>query len=243
MTFAHRQTRFPYSAILTFTELCHGDLFNILEMLKKLTWQQSRRWFTQITRALAYMHSEQTGLHSILHLDIKPENIMFEFPLDGLEVDEPTLLAHWDAITYKLGDFGTSAYLPRINDNEYNDTIHTVFGTEPYIAPELIQMFRTNGPPVQTKPCDVHSLGMTLTNTMMFSVAFNDVGDAGRMDLLIVYCCYGQAGEPLAGRLVREGIYKRHNRLIGPRVARLIHMMIDEQPQLRPHIEWVFGRD
>ena len=115
-------------------------------------------------------------------------------------------------------------------------------------------MFRTNGPPVQTKPCDVHSLGMTLASTMMYSVAFNEVGDAGRMDLLIVYCCQeGQAGEPLAGRLIREEIYKRLNRLINmpsaincvrnlldePRVARLIHMMIEEQPQLRPHIEWV----
>ena len=125
------------------------------------------------------MHSEPTGLHSIVHLDIKPENIMFKFPVEGLQVDEATLLAHWDAITYKLGDFGTSAYLPRINDTNYDDTIGTMFGTEPFIAPELIDMIRTNGPPVQAKPCDVHSLGMTLANTMMVAAVFNDVGDAG----------------------------------------------------------------
>ena len=45
ITIADRRTQFPFSAILTFTELCHGDLFNILDELRTLTWQQSRRWF------------------------------------------------------------------------------------------------------------------------------------------------------------------------------------------------------
>ena len=253
ITIADRRTRFPFSAILTFTEFCHGDLFNILDVLNVLTWQQSRRWFTQITRALAYMHSEPTGLHSIAHMDIKPENIMFKFPLEGLQVDEPTLLAHWDAITYKLGDFGTSAYLPRINDTEHDDTIGRLVGTRSFVAPELMQMGRTRGPPVLAKPCDVHSLGMTLANSMMEPVPFTDVGHAGQMDQLMIACGQGQPGAQKAGQIIVNEIYQKRKRryalermiqtvqnlLDAPAVARLIHMMIIPEPQLRYTMQMV----
>ena len=253
ITIADRRTRFPFSAILTFTELCYCDLFTILDELSKLTWQQTRRWFTQITRAVAYMHSEPTGLHSIVHLDIKPENIMFKFPVEGIQVDEPTLLEHWDAITFKLGDFGTSAYLPRINDTDYDDNIGTLFGTEPFIAPKLIDMFRTRGPPVQAKQCDVHSLSMTLANSMMVAAVLNDVGDAGQIETLMYYCSEGEAGVQMAGKVVRDELLKARNHLYSmntailtiqnlldePGVARLIYMMIIKQPQLRQNIQWV----
>ena len=63
------------------------------------------------------------------------------------------------------------------------DTIDKLFGTEPLIAPELMDMIQTNGPPVQAKPCDVHSLGMTLAMTMMEYGAFTDIGDHGLMTL------------------------------------------------------------
>ena len=253
ITIADRRTRFPFSAILTFTEFCHGDLFNILDFINVFTWQQARRWFTQITRALAYMHSEPTGLHSIAHLDIKPENIMFMFPVEGLQVDEPTLLAHWDAITYKLGDFGTSAYLPRINHTDHADTIGTVFGTQPFIAPEMVQMHRTRGPPVQAKPCDVHSLGMTLANTMMLSVPFTVVGDAGLMDQLMIICGQGHVQAQMAGQIVQNEIYRQRRHLLpidtmiqsvqnlldAPQVAQLIHMMVIPHPQLRYTMQMV----
>ena len=253
ITIADRRTRFPFSAILTFTEFCHGDLFNILDFINVFTWQQARRWFTQIARALAYMHSEPTGLHSIAHLDIKPENIMFKFPVEGLQVDEPTLLAHWDAITYKLGDFGTSAYLPRINHTDHADSIGTVFGTQPFIAPEMVQMHRTRGPPVQAKPCDVHSLGMTLANTMMLSVPFTVVGDAGLMDQLMIICGQGQVRAQMAGQIVQNEIYRQRRHLLpidtmiqsvqnlvdAPRVAQLIHMMVIPHPQLRYTMQMV----
>ena len=39
ITIADRKTRFPFSAVLVFTELCHGDLFHILEIFGSLTWQ------------------------------------------------------------------------------------------------------------------------------------------------------------------------------------------------------------
>ena len=247
ITIADRKTRFPFSAILTFTELCHGDLFTILEVFRTLTWEQTRRWFTQIARAVAYLHSEPTGLHSIAHRDIKPENIMFKFPLDGLQVDEPTLLAHWDAITYKLGDFGTFAYLPRIDHTVHQSTISTVFGTRSFIAPELLHMHRTRGPPVQAKPCDVHSLGMTLAMTMMEYAVFKDIGNEGLMPDLMAQCSMGHWGRQEAVQMVQNQLFKtrdvqlsaaRVTKMIeklldAPAVAQLIQMMVFLQPQLR----------
>ena len=84
-------------------------------------------------------------------------------------LDHPNIIKYYDVITiadrqtrYKLG-----AYLPRIPHTDNTDTIDTLFGTEPLIAHELMDMIQTNGPPVQAKPCDVISLGMTLAKTMM----------------------------------------------------------------------------
>ena len=39
ITISDRNTRYPFSAILVFTELCHGDLLNIFNILGKLSWK------------------------------------------------------------------------------------------------------------------------------------------------------------------------------------------------------------
>ena len=96
------------------------------------------------------MHSEPSGLHSIAHLCIKPENIIFKFPLEGLERNRDNLLANWDAITYKLGDFGTSAYLTHIVQ-----TVNEEAGTIPYEAPEIEDLLRVRRD-IEAKPCDIY---------------------------------------------------------------------------------------
>ena len=246
ITIPDRQTRFPFSAILTFTELCHGDLCHILDEFDALTWKMSRRWFRQIAEALAYMHEEPEGLHSIAHMDIKPENIMFKFPLEGLNRDKPTLKQHWNGITFKLGDFGTSAYLPRITNDEYDQTVTKTCGTEPFIAPEMRNWIEL-GIEIQAKPCDVHSLGMTLACSLISSGVFDDIGDTGRMDQFMANAARGKEGKDMASNIVRLSLLETRqqkyaeevalkvtkNVLDKPKVAGLIWRMIRKQASKR----------
>ena len=99
-----------------------------------------------------------------------------------------------------------------------------------------MDMIQTNGPPVQAKPCDVHSLGMTLAMTMMEYGAFTDIGDHVLMPLLMVYCGQGLTGHRKLFRWFRIS-YSKHVRLntlqteLSKRfrscwtVAQLIHMI------------------
>ena len=126
-----------------------------------------------------------------------------------------------------------------INETEHADTIDTLFGTEPLIAPELTDMISTNGPPVQAKPCNVHSLGMTLAMTMMEYGAFTDIGDHGLMQLLMVYCGQGSYVSQKAVQMVQNQLFRTRKTqyptervtqtiqklLDAPAVAQLIHMI------------------
>ena len=85
ITIPDKETHFSFSAVCIFTEMCHGDVLNILDEMPVLDWNQNRHIFRQISEALSYLHNEPQGLHTIVHLDIKPENILFKmgkFPVN-----------------------------------------------------------------------------------------------------------------------------------------------------------------
>jgi serine/threonine protein kinase len=90
----------------------------------------------QTLSALAYLHSR-----NILHLDIKPDNILVQPKGYEFEV--------------KLCDFGTAMIMPCDETN-----IH--FGTEGYRAPELHKLTFTFAPPV-----DIWALGCTIYEFIM----------------------------------------------------------------------------
>merc|ERR1712130_178055 len=111
--------------------LCNLRKFSALEkkrgpLKESLIWD----WLFQLSKALAHIHAG-----GILHLDIKPENILVTFKSGcqsvskGIKADEPVIL--------KLGDFG-HARLKRF-DEDYEG------GDSAYVAPELLRLGTENG--------------------------------------------------------------------------------------------------
>eukprot|EP00927_Polykrikos_kofoidii_P031846 TRINITY_DN27288_c0_g1_i1.p1 TRINITY_DN27288_c0_g1~~TRINITY_DN27288_c0_g1_i1.p1 ORF type:complete len:370 (-),score=21.79 TRINITY_DN27288_c0_g1_i1:579-1688(-) len=97
--------------------------------------------FGQVVNALAHCHAPE---RSVVHGDVKPENIMLEF---GGEETEPTT---------KLIDFGSSYTGPCIAPDMCVGCARNMYGTTAYSAPEA----RTNG--TRSPATDVWSAGIVL---------------------------------------------------------------------------------
>ncbi|KAJ1284542.1 hypothetical protein BS78_03G212100 [Paspalum vaginatum] len=107
-------------------------LFNGEERRRLLPWPTRRRITIDVARALAYLHHECR--HQILHLDIKPANIL----LDG------GLRAH-------VSDFGISMSIGQ----DLTSVSTRGRGTRGYMAPEMLVSS-------MSAKSDVYSYGMTL---------------------------------------------------------------------------------
>ena len=103
----------------------------------------------QLISAVNYLHQ-----NSIVHGDIKPQNIHFKD-------QEDTII--------KLIDFGTSR---RVNDKH---AMHGVFGTSYYVAPEVIEG-------TYSEKCDVWSVGVILYILLSGEPPFNGPTDEEIVD-------------------------------------------------------------
>ncbi|RLM56114.1 putative receptor-like protein kinase [Panicum miliaceum] len=98
-----------------------------------LTWLQRYQVAVDVAKALAYLHHDCRA--KVVHLDVKPENILLDDRLRGT-----------------LSDFGLSALMGK----EQSRVVTTVRGTTGYLAPEWLL-----GAGV-TEKSDVYSYGMVL---------------------------------------------------------------------------------
>ncbi|CAN6202621.1 unnamed protein product [Urochloa humidicola] len=98
-----------------------------------LTWAQRCQVAVDVARALAYLHGDCRA--KVVHLDVKPENILLDGGLRGF-----------------LGDFGLAAMMGK----EQSRVVTTVRGTAGYLAPEWLLGAGA------TEKCDVYSFGMVL---------------------------------------------------------------------------------
>lgn len=87
-----------------------GDLLKYIKKKKKLSESEARKIFRQIVHGLGYIHTR-----SVLHRDIKPDNILLDFENK-----------------VKICDFGVSKIVDR------DTIIKEQCGTPAYIAPEII---------------------------------------------------------------------------------------------------------
>ncbi|XP_002965026.2 G-type lectin S-receptor-like serine/threonine-protein kinase SD2-5 [Selaginella moellendorffii] len=100
----------------------------------KLDWKLRHSIALDTARGLAYLHEESRD--SIIHLDIKPQNILLG-----------------DKFEAKVADFGMAKLLM---DRDQNGVVTGVRGTPGYLAPEWLLHSTA------TKKCDVYSYGMVL---------------------------------------------------------------------------------
>ena len=102
-----------------------------------LSWEQRWRIAIDTARGLAYLHDELD--ESIVHCDVKPENILLD-----------------ERFHAKVADFGLAKLLPGGHEPKQSFAITTLKGTRGYIGPEWIQEATI------TSKSDVYSYGVVL---------------------------------------------------------------------------------
>jgi len=111
-------------------EFCPSSLREERKVKQKFTENEVRKVLRDICLGLSYLHR-----HNIVHLDIKPENILIS-----------------KSKKYKIGDMGQSRMVKRSGDIEEGDSR--------YVAPELLNCDDCEDD-IDLKKCDIFSLGMT----------------------------------------------------------------------------------
>ncbi|KAL8510778.1 hypothetical protein ACS0TY_017554 [Phlomoides rotata] len=121
--------------LLVYEYVCNGSLDRWIYCRNhesKLSWKNRRKIILDIAKGLAYLHEDCR--QKIIHLDIKPQNIL---------LDE-----HYNA---KLADFGLS----KLIDRDQSQVVTTMRGTPGYLAPEWLSA-------VITEKVDVYSFGVVI---------------------------------------------------------------------------------
>ncbi|KAH0744987.1 hypothetical protein KY290_032980 [Solanum tuberosum] len=97
-----------------------------------LTWSTRQRIISDIAKGLAYLHEDCS--HKIIHLDIKPQNILLDQYLNA-----------------KISDFGLS----KLIEKDKSKVVTRMRGTRGYLAPEWLSS-------VITEKVDVYAFGIVL---------------------------------------------------------------------------------
>ncbi|XP_034890396.1 LOW QUALITY PROTEIN: G-type lectin S-receptor-like serine/threonine-protein kinase SD2-5 [Populus alba] len=122
--------------LLVYEFMCCGSLdkwiFCREPLLHPLDFQTRRNIIMDVAKGLAYLHEECR--QRIVHLDIKPQNILLDENLHA-----------------KISDFGLS----KLIDRDQSQVVTTMRGTPGYLAPELFSS-------VITEKADVYSFGIVV---------------------------------------------------------------------------------
>ncbi|KAH7447498.1 hypothetical protein KP509_01G109100 [Ceratopteris richardii] len=121
-------------SLLVYDHVTHGSLDAwLFSDSKVLEWSSRYNIALDTARGLAFLHEESR--EHIVHLDIKPQNILLD-----------------DNFTAKLSDFGLSKLIER----GQSDVVTNMRGTPGYVAPEWLLQATI------TSKSDVYSYGMVL---------------------------------------------------------------------------------
>ncbi|KAI8551300.1 hypothetical protein RHMOL_Rhmol06G0175100 [Rhododendron molle] len=122
--------------LLVYEYMCNGSLdkwiFRTDEEVLSLEWRLRRKIIFGMAKGLAYLHEECR--QKILHLDIKPQNILLDENFDA-----------------KVADFGLSKLIAK----EQSGVVATMRGTPGYMAPEWMSS-------VITDKVDIYSFGVVV---------------------------------------------------------------------------------
>ncbi|KAJ3090089.1 hypothetical protein HK102_004710 [Quaeritorhiza haematococci] len=141
-----RRMTFPLPPKLT--RRASMDLFECIEQHDCFGEEPARIIFMQVADAVGYLHS-----HSIVHRDIKDENILID-----------------DLYRVKIIDFGSAAIEPNHNPNHLFDKFQ---GTIQYASPEILKGEKYRG-----RPLDIWDLGVLLYTMLYGEVPFSSSEEA-----------------------------------------------------------------
>lgn len=129
------------SVHLVMEQLHGGELFGRIEQMQGLGEEEAARVSAQLLRALAYLHSR-----CITHLDIKPENVVYQ-EIGGEHV--------------KLIDFGFATQF------QHGEQLEKRYGSVQYVAPEVLAKKTYN------EKVDVWSLGSVVYCMLLAAPLYN----------------------------------------------------------------------
>nr|DAD48200.1 TPA_asm: hypothetical protein HUJ06_018137 [Nelumbo nucifera] len=121
--------------LLVYEYMCNGSLDKWIFCRNQeysLDWQTRRNIIFDIAKGLAYLHEDCR--QRIVHLDIKPQNILLD-----------------DNFNAKVSDFGLS----KLIDRDQSQVVTTMRGTPGYLAPEWLSS-------MITEKVDVYSFGVVV---------------------------------------------------------------------------------
>ncbi|CAD8195628.1 unnamed protein product [Paramecium octaurelia] len=128
---------FDSYALYIVMEKCDEDLsIEFDKMMEENDWYAEEEVFDilqQIIEGIKYLHS-----NNILHLDVKPENILIKYQIDERKI-------------YKISDFGICDLINKLTQR--NEVIRT--GSPNYTAPQIFE-----SSVIQSQKCDIFSFGI-----------------------------------------------------------------------------------
>uniref|UniRef100_A0A7G3AY86 non-specific serine/threonine protein kinase n=1 Tax=Lutzomyia longipalpis TaxID=7200 RepID=A0A7G3AY86_LUTLO len=129
-----------------------GELFRRIQQAKKFTEIEASGIFTQIVKAVQFMHSK-----NIAHRDLKPENVIFAGKKSNL---------------VKVVDFGFAVR----QDPAHTSAPPSAYTLE-YAAPEVLAKGAAIGDKVHMEACDLWSLGVILYTMLCGQSPFRTASD------------------------------------------------------------------
>jgi tRNA A-37 threonylcarbamoyl transferase component Bud32 len=139
-----------------------GDLFEYLHRHGYMSESSGRVMFGGIMKALERIHAQ-----SIVHLDIKPENIFFKSASSADDLQLPVVES------VKLGDFGSARFVSKVIPSQ------AITCTVGYAAPEVLERGEVS------YAADVFSAGALLYTTLSGCNPFHAHSDGDKRDLTL----------------------------------------------------------
>ncbi|ELP83452.1 protein serine/threonine kinase, putative [Entamoeba invadens IP1] len=150
-------TIYFYGAVMIRNKICmvtelaqYGSLRDLMEksmVLVHPTPKMKIKFMLDLARGVEYLHN-----NSILHRDIKPDNLLITSLEENVKVNA------------KITDFGSSR---NVNAILINSTFTKGVGTPKFMAPEVLDRKHYE------KPADIFSVGMTLYETFKWGYAYD----------------------------------------------------------------------
>ena len=215
------ETRFPFSTVLMLMELCDGDLFQVSDVCDDdlIPLVVVQKMMRNVCSGLQFMHNQ-----NMVHFDIKPRNILYKWCASGRKLTMSNLIKYLGTLTFKLGDLG----LCQTYDDDQPLVTTRYAGTTDYMSPEMKELESDDEhDPIEAKPCDICSLGLTLAFCVMDFQEFDDISTQG---ILVDYMA---AVAQMPDSQLPQGINQT--------IASLINHMIQTDPEDRPTIDQVLN--